>query len=161
MNIFWLDSDPQKCAQYHNNKHVVKMILELAQLLSTAHRVLDGDEYADSQNLYKKTHMNHPCAIWVRENSANYIETVVLLSSLLEEYTYRYEKQHKVESIFEALTEPPQNIKISETMSKIPLAMPDECKSDNDAILSYRTYYKTHKRNMANWKNREQPEWWE
>ncbi len=42
MNIFYLDSDPRICAQMHNDKHCVKMILEYAQLLSTAHRVIDG-----------------------------------------------------------------------------------------------------------------------
>jgi len=42
LNLFYLDRDPQLCAQMHCDKHVVKMILEYAQLLSTAHRLLDG-----------------------------------------------------------------------------------------------------------------------
>ena len=67
MNIFYLHKDPKTCAEMHCDKHVVKMVLEYAQLLSTAHRVLDGDEWADKAQLYKATHKNHPSAIWARE----------------------------------------------------------------------------------------------
>ena len=74
MNIFYLDRDPAKCAAMHCDKHVVKMILEYAQLLSTAHRVLDGDQNADSQGFYKATHKNHPSAVWVRESWAHYVK---------------------------------------------------------------------------------------
>jgi len=77
MNIFYLDKDPRICAENHCDKHCVKMILEYAQLLSTAHRVLDGDpnqELPDGRQdvLYKATHVNHPSAVWVRQNEANY-----------------------------------------------------------------------------------------
>ena len=89
MNIFYLDHDVNKCAEMHNDKHVVKMILEYAQLLSTAHRVCDGtilDTFsktgrrkkvwalADNRDtiLYSATHINHPSAVWVRQSSANY-----------------------------------------------------------------------------------------
>ena len=53
MNIFYLSTNTDECARYHCDKHVVKMILETAQMLSTAHRVLDGDELADEKILYK------------------------------------------------------------------------------------------------------------
>ena len=89
MNIFYLDHDVTKCAEMHNDKHVVKMILEYAQLLSTAHRVLDGticDGFSDSGRrkktytlsdsrndiLYSATHINHPSAVWVRQSDTNY-----------------------------------------------------------------------------------------
>jgi hypothetical protein len=90
MNIFYLDEDPKICAQYHCDKHVVKMIIEYAQLLSTAHRVLDGFEgYGSSKSgnrqvkiwtihdsrdeiLYKATHVNHPSNIWTRSSVKNY-----------------------------------------------------------------------------------------
>ena len=73
MNIFYLDSDPYVAAKMHCDKHVVKMILESAQMLSTAHRVLDGDEYADERGLYKMAHKNHPSTIWVRTSTDNYM----------------------------------------------------------------------------------------
>ena len=68
MNIFYLDRNPVVAAQMMCDKHVVKMILESAQILSTAHRVLDGDEHADNVGMYKMTHKNHPSTIWVRAN---------------------------------------------------------------------------------------------
>ena len=115
MNIFYLDNDPRICAEMHVDKHVVKMILEYAQLLSTAHRVLDGDiviglsktgrkqtRYVlpDSRDsiMYSATHINHPSAQWVRQSFQNYIWLTDLLNFLCEEYTYRYGKVHKIES---------------------------------------------------------------
>ena len=116
MNIFYLDRDVTKCAEYHNDKHVVKMILEYAQLLSTAHRVLDGKEYIDASSgrkikrwrledtslegcLYKATHVNHPSAVWVRQSNNNYNWLVCLFQSLLSEYTHRYGKIHSCDRL--------------------------------------------------------------
>ena len=73
MNIFYLDEKPMTAARMHCDKHVVKMILESAQMLSTAHRILDGNDYADRRGLYKATHKNHPANIWVRESANNYV----------------------------------------------------------------------------------------
>ena len=95
MNIFYLNKSFRQTAKDHCDKHVVKMILETAQLLSTAHRVLDGDEYADRVNLYKATHKNHPSAVWVRSNKEAYDWTYMLLVQLCKEYTKRYNKEHK------------------------------------------------------------------
>jgi len=89
MNIFFLDTDPKTAAQQHCDKHVVKMIIEYAQLLSTAHRILDGNLYLDKTAngrnikrwrlddyresiLYKASHINHPSAIWAREDLSHY-----------------------------------------------------------------------------------------
>ena len=114
MNIFYLDPNPAECAAMHNDKHTVKMILEYAQLLSTAHRFLDGNivtglsETGRKQTryvltsdlntvLYRSTHINHPSAIWVRQSLENYLWLANMLIALCEEYTYRYGKTHKVE----------------------------------------------------------------
>jgi len=94
MNVFYLDSDPKQCAMLHTDKHVVKMILEYSQLLSTAHYVCDG---ATPEGMYKPTHINHPSAVWVRKSEHNYIWLCNLLLELCNEYTYRYAKTHKVE----------------------------------------------------------------
>ena len=72
MNIFYLSKDPEKAAWFQCDKHIVKMPLETAQMLCTAHRELDGDEYADEQGLYKRAYWNHPCTIWARESRQNY-----------------------------------------------------------------------------------------
>jgi hypothetical protein len=177
MNIFYLDRDVSKCAEYHNDKHVVKMILEYAQLLSTAHRVIDGEQYLDKTAngrsikrwrmedntletvLYKATHINHPSAIWVRQSNNNYNWLVCLFQSLLAEYTYRYGKIHATDRLVYFLRKPPKNIPVSYLTQPTP-AMPDEYKVQGDSLQSYRNYYVGAKNNMAKWKNREIPEWW-
>ena len=59
MNIFYLDKDPQQAAKYHCDKHVVKMILESAQMLCTVVNEISGGQVTP----YKSTHKNHPCKI--------------------------------------------------------------------------------------------------
>ena len=155
MNIFYLDRDPQRCAAMHCDKHVVKMILEYAQLLSTAHHEIDG---VPSIDCYKATHKNHPSAVWARENRSNYQWLWQLLSNLLQEYTFRYGKIHKTESsgIFWALKTLPHGLKGGK-FTDPPQCMPDYCK-DDDAVVAYRTYYIKEKSYMAKWKFSEPPE---
>jgi hypothetical protein len=99
MNIFFLSEDPYEAASMQVDRHVVKMILESAQLLSTAHRILDGDDsgvlpdYRDTL-FYRATHKNHPSARWIRESVENYNWLVDHFDGLLREYTHRYKKQH-------------------------------------------------------------------
>ena len=111
MNIFYLDSNPKLSAEFHTDKHVIKMIIEYAQLLSTAHRVLDGEmffEYSKNNRkikryklnkyddiLYKATHMNHPSAIWVRQSSKHYDFLFEMFEHLCYEYTKRYNRTDK------------------------------------------------------------------
>lgn len=173
MNRFILDTNPSISAQYHNDKHVVKMILEEAQMLSTAHRVLDGAPLAvvsaagrkgtqyvlDSKMndvFYKATHINHPCNAWVRETSGNYQWGLSLLVSLLAEYTHRYGKIHAVENIAWALRHQPQNI-TSGSLTSFPQAMPEECKHVSDPVAAYQKYYVLHKRAIGHWTKRETP----
>ena len=104
--MFYLSTRPQECAEWSVNSHCVKMILESAQLLSTAHRLLDGEMYLDKtktgrnvkrwhlndwreDKIYSATHMNHPCAIWCRETSGNYRWLHDLTIEYCMEYTYR------------------------------------------------------------------------
>jgi hypothetical protein len=174
MNIFFLDSDPVACAQAHYDKHVVKMILEYAQLLSTAHRMTDGDEWTDKtksgskikrwslpdsreQILYKATHRNHPSAVWVRESRSNYLWLVDLFENLLSEYTHRYGKQHKTGELLETLKNPPENLE-DVGYTRVAQAMPDECKRSK-AVDAYRNYYLTNKRELFSYTNRITPRW--
>ena len=155
MNIFVLDTDPKKCAVYHNDKHVVKMILETAQLLCGSHHVTESQYNIP----YKLSHKNHPCSIWVRECIENYIWLCDLGLELCEEYTYRYGKRHKSQDIIEWCLINTPNIPTNGDITPFALAMPDECKVGT-AIDSYRTYYMLEKRNLASWKNRQTPEWY-
>ena len=99
MNIFYLDSRPHVAAKDHCDKHVVKMILESAQMLCTAHRELDGDV---PDVFYKSTHKNHPSTIWARSKAGNYRWLYDLFVSLCDEYTYRYGKVHLSDKKFRA-----------------------------------------------------------
>jgi hypothetical protein len=177
MNIFYLDNNPRLCAQYHCNKHVVKMILESCQLLSTAHRVLDGNliigKSGTGRNvkrwplndlregiLYNATHINHPSAIWCRENIYNYRWLHDLLCELLIEYTHRYGKNHKCETITKYLAYAPYALNdIDKEFTEPPPAMPEECKISGNSVLSYRKYYIDHKASFAKWTNRKVPVW--
>lgn len=158
MNIFFLDPEPKKCAEQHCDKHVVKMILETAQLLSNAHHMLDGDQVIIP--IYKLTHKNHPSAIWVRSSKSHYLWLWDLLYELCKEYTHRYGKVHKVqrEGLLNDLAKPPQAIPIKGWLSDPTPAMPDIYKTDT-AVQSYRNYYIGAKKSFAKWKNREAPSW--
>ena len=152
MNIFYLDKNVKKCAQYHNDKHVVKMILETAQLLCGAHWATGGEAP------YKLSHKNHPSAIWTRTNIENYLWLCMLGRELCHEYTRRYGKYHKTSEVITWCCD--NHPKIPEgRFFEPPLAMPDECKIANSAILSYRNYYLTEKRSFSTWKNGKIPSW--
>lgn len=156
MNIFVLDINPVKAARYHCDKHVVKMILESAQLLCTAlHEKGIHEEW-----MYKATHKNHPCAIWVRESRSNFNWLLCLLSALLKEYTLRYGKTHKTTTIYNQLNklEIAGSIDYS-TMTPFALCMPDEYKVEGNPVLSYRKYYMEAKRDICKWKLKI-PAWW-
>jgi len=152
MNIFFLDYDPKKCAQYHNDKHVIKMILETAQLLCGVHWVT-GNEAP-----YKLSHKNHPCSIWVRSSLENYLWLCELGLELCIEYEYRYGKKHKSLQVITWCIYNRPNIPDIE-FTEPPMAMPDYCKIDNQTISSYRNYYMVEKRHFSVWKNREIPTW--
>lgn len=162
MNIFVLDKDPRIAAQSQCDKHVVKMVLESAQMLSTAHRVLDGDETKFGNVLYKVTHKNHPCNVWCRTTSSNYTWLYMHFIALCDEYRYRYGKIHlsdtKLRKILQHL---PKNIHIG-SLTEHPLAMKKhpECMDPTDIVGSYRKFYKTKLENFKMvWTKRETPNW--
>jgi hypothetical protein len=153
MNIFLLDFNPRKAAEYHCDKHVVKMILETAQLLYTAHWMLNPEVLPAES--YKKTHVNHPCAIWVRESLSNYIWLAELGKCLCAEYTHRYHKLHKTAIHIEWLQSHLPNLSdIGITL--IRQAMPKECKHPNP-VEAYRTYYLEYKSHFLVYTSREVP----
>lgn len=154
MNIFFLDWDVEKNAQYHCDKHVVKMILETAQLLCGVHHMTD---HSTVQIPYKLSHKNHPCAIWARESLTNYLYLGELGLELCREYTHRYGKIHKSQEIIEwCLINKPQIQDVGFTTP--PKAMPEEYKTE-DVIESYRKYYLGAKKTFLSWKERQIPEW--
>ena len=158
MNIFYLDRDPKIAAQMMCDKHVVKMILESAQMLSTAHRVVDGDYRADRGGFYKIAHKNHPSTIWVRASSENYRWLWKHFDALLKEYTHRYGKHHATERLRNILYMPPLNIVHGVPLTDPPQCMPEVCKGE-DTVLAYQNYYIIEKSGFARWTKREIPTW--
>ena len=183
MNIFVLDKDPRRAAEYHCDKHVVKMILEAGSMLCTAHwlgwaRMLKAPPMKskllqqwlydnvpkDLQPPWKMTHANHPCTQWTRHVWGNYMWHSRLGLALCDVYTERYGKVHKSHEVhrwlnrhipptFEATVENPVG------MTPFAVCMPDECKVPDDPVESYRSYYRMHKVKMARWAHSEKPVW--
>ena len=157
MNIFHLDKDPRICARYHCDKHVVKMILETAQMLSTAYR----KKFGDNDDLYKTAYPKHPMTIWVGDSLENFRYALALGEWLAIQYTYRYKKVHKSQKIidhirFHKLKNVVKNFTKVE-FTPPPLCMPDEYKSD-DYIQSYRNYYIGDKKRFARYTSVDTPE---
>ena len=136
MNIFYLDKCPRKAAKVQYNKHVVKMILESAQMLCAAHHVLGNPDDVP----YKLAHKNHPSTIWVRENSLHYDWLYEHFVALQGEYYKRYNKTHlSYTKCYEPLMNHPQNIP-HEPFEQPPQCMPDENK-DECSVKDYWNYY--------------------
>ena len=180
MNIFYLHEDAKTSAEMHVDSHASKMIIEYAQLMSTAHRVLDGKQvkrlskknrllttydHPDPQldhTLYKSCHVNHPSGIWVRQSKKNYRWLYEMWTELNTEFMYRYDKNVPHESYRKlnwALFSPPENM--PEGVFTEPLqAMPDDVKNES-SITAYRDYYIKYKQHLASWKKRGMPDWME
>jgi hypothetical protein len=156
MNIFILDQDPHQAARYHCDKHVVKMILEHTQMLSTAIRVCSNDSV---DGIYKVAHLNHPCSKWVRENRGNFLWLCEMTEELFNEYTKRYNKQHKSWDTFVKCRNNANILPIG-TLTKFAQAMPEEYKNE-DPITAYRTYYIKDKKEFCKWKNGGVPFWFQ
>ena len=178
MNIFITDTDPVKSATDLPDKLLVKMVLETAQILCTAHRELDGDQYADRHNLYKAAYTHHPAVKWVQTDFKAYWWTYALFVHLTYEYFLRYEKQHACADLTKPLQEIPKNIPRSNTtmyhlFTTAPLCMPDEYKTEYsyyyhddmkyDLEKSYRRYLalgKEYIQDATAWsKGRSAPDW--
>lgn len=159
MNIFVLDKDPKKCAKYHVNSHVIKMILEQTQMLCTTYHISDPEKIKsfNGEKFYKCTHRNHPCAKWTRESKENFDWLIKLTEELFSEYTYRYNKIHKSKALFDWIKNNRPNLP-SKGLTPFAQAMPEHIRN-KDVVTAYRNYYKLEKQHIAQWKNREVPVW--
>jgi len=174
VNIFYLDKNPITAAKMSCDKHVCKMIIESAQMLSTAHRMLDGVKYKgktkngrniqrwkmSNSNLentfYKACHTGHPSTVWVMKNIFHYTWLYQHMMALNEEFKIRYNhtKDHMtITKLGEILKHPPKNIEVNMVVTDPTPAMPDECKVPGDVVASYRKYYIEKKRDFASWKS--------
>lgn len=157
MNIFYVDKSPAIAAQSLVDSHVIKMILESAQLLSCAHHIIDPESLGN-YNLYKATHINHPCSIWARESVSHYKWLFDHYVALCDEYTYRYSKRHK-SSLLQVYLQHIPNGMDNIDFKEPPLCMPDEYKVYESCVDSYRKYYTYGKSNLHKYTKRNPPDW--
>jgi len=151
VNIFILDANMQKNAEYHVDSHIVKMITEQNQLLCSAYYYTDNIP----SNIYKLTHYNHPCAVWTRSSLSNWLWLKDMTLALCAEYTYRYGKTHKGEGV--CLSLPAPDLK-DKGLTPFAQALPEKYRCE-DAVAAYRKYYLAEKSHLFKWKNRSVPEW--
>jgi len=152
MNLFVLDNNIERCARYHCDQHVVKMILESAQILCSA---LAIKGYTTP---YKPTHQRHPCVLWTAESFDNFIWLRSLAVALNKEYRYRYQRSvdHRSIAIINALS----GI-IYQRYGRTPFvqAMPEQYRDADDPVAAYRVYYRGEKLRFACWTGRQPPRW--
>lgn len=150
MNLFATSQCPEQSAKDHCNVHCVKLIVEVCQMLSTAHFVLDGEQLG-----YKPTHQNHPCSIFVRSTSENYKWTYQHLKALCDEYTFRTGKVHKSSELLISLAKQPSKIEVAER-TNFAMAMPDDFKKLGifDQTKAYQSYLRSK---FTEWQQRDKP----
>jgi len=153
MNIFVLDYLPAEAAKMHCDKHVVKMILESVQMLSTLH-------YEQSLPApYKPTHANHPCTLWVKQSLQNYDWLCQLVEALHDEWQYRYNHEHNHKSYDAYLQLKHEQIDLPCIGLTPPAqAMPGKYRQV-DTVEAYRAYYINDKAPILTYTNRLPPEW--
>lgn len=155
MNIFFLDFNPTLAAEYHCDKHVVKMILESAQMISTVF-----DRYGKHENwMLKPCYQNHPCTLWAGDSRQNLFWLIELGIELNYEYTSRYKRKHKFFDLFFRFREIKKDFLPNSGFSSPALAMPEDSKILDNPVESYRKYYILHKSHIAKWKNKT-PHWY-
>ena len=169
MNLFLLSRDPDECAKWHCDKHVVKMILEIVQMLYTTWHLNNPDDpmlgqappcRSTGNNGYKKiSNHNHPTAIWMRESLENYMFSVRLAAALALEFHWRYGHHHSCTvHVLWLSTHIPAFKK--RAVTQIPQCMPEQYKVPNHPVQAYRNYYIGDKARFAKWSKRPEPPWW-
>lgn len=154
MNIFYLSYDQEECARWHVDSHVVKMILESTQLLSSAYYYTNQSSKAP----YRLGWGNHPCSVWSRQSLDNWLWLLKLDACLSNEYTYRYGRIHackcKMLQMCECIPDLPRI-----GFTQPPSVMPMACQISNDSAVNYQEYYKECKTGLFRWTKREEPCW--
>lgn len=182
MNVFYLDRNPVIAAQMQCDKHVVKMSTEAAQMISTALLLLFPDR-VDRNRLFREAYVNHRANVWLRRCARNLVWLTKHGISLCEEYTYRYDKEHKSESVLRYASEFLSSLSTTDLGSaqlplystnlegkayiSVPLCMPEEYYPPEEfmtenkectvlplAVASYRRFYLAEKSSFAKWNKR-------
>lgn len=179
MNIFILDLNHKKCARYHCDKHLVKMITEHNQILGSIFYTSRGvlkkkdikeefilkhfstfprrDEYGNPDP-YGIGHKNHPCTRWAASSLDNYLWLTRLTAEMCIEYTRRYGKEHAGEAINQWYAERHYNLKAI-GMTPFVQVVPKDCQVPGDVVTAYRNCYNKYK-SFARWQHSPTPTWY-
>lgn len=152
MNIFILSEDPLEAARMQCDSHVVKMILESGQMLCAAHE--------PGAAPWKRTHYNHPCAVWARASTENYNWLAAHGLELCAEYTRRYGRRHRAEDVLLWCSENVPRTVPEGPLTPFAIAISDPKYHLNDVVSSYRAYYIGVKSRFARWRYCDPPAWW-
>ena len=159
MNVFYIASDPVEAGRMHCDQHVGKMLIETSQMMSTAHRMLNNNTYADTAGLYRSTHANHPSCQWVRSSTLHYLWALRLACALSSEFRDRYGKSHKTSTLLSKLAHVPPK------MPRDGFRPPPQCFGDAnsdlmqpDTVAAYRAYYR--RKGFPKWSKSKTPEWY-
>lgn len=155
MNIFMTSECPIESAYEHCRVHRNKMCTELSQILCTAHRILDGDTYADANGFYKATHKNHPSCIFVRSCPEAYEWAYLHLMTLHQYYEEDRDKEHASKRLLDALATVPTNI--GDKPFKPVIAAPEPFKVYALKVGVPKAYQEYLKEKFAEWQSRERP----
>lgn len=175
MNVFYLDTDPRLAAQYHCDRHLSKMQIEYAQLLSAAVH-LNGTSFGQSKQLYKLSHRNHPSAIWCRSSIANFQWLLNLCDAVNDEWLDRGHQPHRsYVEISQHLRASDLAVDLTESTT-VPFCAgvayeqclafcniepaATRCYSSQQAVQLYRVYYVLSKSHFATYKNSTAPSWY-
>lgn len=154
MNIFFLHPDPKINAQWHVDRHCPKMALEIAQILSNAIPIESAP--------YRRSHVNHPMAVWVRESAENFDEAWTIAKAICGEYTYRYGKRTVIEDTLDKIKLLPKSEFKTKGRTEPPRCFgdfSDKIPTTSDVYTDYRNYMILGKQHLRKYKNREIPDW--
>lgn len=178
MNIFVLSPDPLQCAEYHCDKHIVKMITEHNQILGSISYVARGinakkkitpdfiletfsgfprKDPSGAPWPYGIGYKDHPCTKWTGRSRQNYLWLCELNLYMCREFTKRWGREHAGEQITHWYLQNQPSLP-SLGLTPFAQAMPLSCKHP-DAVVAYRNYYMRYKAHFARWAYSKRP-WW-
>lgn len=163
MNIFALDVDPESAAQFACDSHVCKMILESAQIMSTAHWLADcstAESLYGLSAIYAPTHPSHPSVLWASQSLANWQWLREHALALSDERLWRFPlyNHHNSTAIAYHMPEPEMP---DRGLTRFAVGFKSKLDPPDDPIKAYRNYYMTEKRHLAEWTRRGAPAWWQ
>lgn len=156
VNIFYLHPSPLTAARWLHDKHLVKMVLESAQLLSTACQIIIMER---DTKLYKPTHMYHPCTQWLLKSRYNAEWLYDHYIALCDQFMDKFRHNHKSRDLCNAI-EGHIPLFPNEDFTEPPLCMPDDCKIDGQpAYQCYQLYYLRYKIRIGSYRRVKMPYW--